>query len=79
MSTRVCMRRMEDGMSEKTQNTKELAAEVLKAEGMLEGIVAALAGPSRRVRQNASSVLAQVAKIDPEKPCPACPTSLSMP
>ena len=36
------MRRMEDGMSEKTQNTKELAVEVLKAEGMLEGIVAAL-------------------------------------
>ena len=56
------MRRMEDGMSEKTQNTKELAAEVLKAEGMLEGIVAALAGPSRRVRQ--------VAKIDPEKLAP---------
>ena len=26
------MRRMEDGMSEQTQNTKELAAEVLKAE-----------------------------------------------
>ena len=64
------MRRMEDGMSEKTQNTKELAVEVLKAEGMLEGIVAALAGPSRRVRQNASSVLAQVAKIDPEKLAP---------
>ena len=57
-------------MSEKTQNTKELAVEVLKAEGMLEGIVAALAGPSRRVRQNASSVLAQVAKIDPEKLAP---------
>ena len=57
-------------MSEKTQNTKELAAEVLKAEGMLDGIVAALAGPSRRVRQNASSVLAQVAKLDPEKLAP---------
>lgn len=57
-------------MSEKTQNTKELAAEVLKADGMLEGIVAALAGPSRRVRQNASSILAQIAKMDPQKLAP---------
>ena len=53
-------------MSEKTQKSKELAAQVLSTEDLLKETVAALSGSSRRGRQNASSVLAQVAKMQPE-------------
>lgn len=53
-------------MSEKSQNTKDLAAEAIKSKKMLEELVAALAGSSRRERQNSSSVLAQISKTDPE-------------
>lgn len=53
-------------MSEKTESTKKLAEEALNSKGMVDALVAALAGSSRRARQNAASVLAQVAKIDPE-------------
>lgn len=53
-------------MSEKTESTKKLAEQALNSEGMVDALVAAMAGSSRRARQNAASVLAQVAKIDPE-------------
>lgn len=53
-------------MSEKTQSVKDLAAQILKSKDLVGEIVAALAGSTRRNRQNASSVLAQVAKIEPE-------------
>ncbi len=57
-------------MSEKTQKSKELAEEVLNHGEMLNQVVAALAGSSRRNRQNASAVLAQVAKMKPEALAP---------
>ena len=53
-------------MSEKTQSTKDLAAQVLQSKNLLNTVVSALSGTTRRDRQNASSVLAQIAKIDPE-------------
>lgn len=53
-------------MSEKTQSTKDLAAQVLQSKDLLHTVVSALSGATRRDRQNASSVLAQIAKIDPE-------------
>lgn len=53
-------------MSEKTQSTKDLAAQVLQSNNLLNTVVSALSGATRRDRQNASSVLAQIAKIDPE-------------
>lgn len=53
-------------MSEKSQNMKDLAAEAIKSEKVIKELVAALAGSSRRDRQNSSSVLAQIAKINPE-------------
>ena len=53
-------------MSEKTQSTKDLAAQVLQSKNLLNTVVSALSGVTRRDRQNASSVLAQIAKIDPE-------------
>ena len=53
-------------MSEKTQSTKDLAAQVLQSKNLLNTVVSALSGATRRDRQNASSVLAQIAKIDPE-------------
>lgn len=53
-------------MSEKTQSTKDLAAQVLRSKNLLNTVVSALSGATRRDRQNASSVLAQIAKIDPE-------------
>lgn len=53
-------------MSEKTQSTKDLAAQVLQSKDLLNTVVSALSGATRRDRQNASSVLAQIAKIDPE-------------
>lgn len=53
-------------MSEKTQSTKDLAAQVLQSKDLLNTVASALSGATRRDRQNASSVLAQIAKIDPE-------------
>lgn len=57
-------------MSEKTETMKNLAAEALQSKDLLEGLVGALAGSSRRSRQNAASTLAQVAKIDAEPLAP---------
>lgn len=53
-------------MSEKTQVVKAAAAQALKDEGTVEALVSALSGPSRRSRQNAASVLAQIAKTQPD-------------
>lgn len=53
-------------MSEKSENIKERANEVLGSKELLEETVEALSGASRRSRQNAASVLAQVAKTDAE-------------
>ena len=53
-------------MSEKTQSAKDLAARLLQSKDLIKEVVLALAGSTRRDRQNASSVLAQVAKLDPE-------------
>lgn len=53
-------------MTEKTDGAKELAEEALKSSGTIDALVSALAGPSRRKRQDSSSILAQAAKIKPE-------------
>lgn len=53
-------------MSEKTQSAKDLAAQLLQSKDLIKEVVLALSGSTRRDRQNASSVLAQVAKLDPE-------------
>lgn len=53
-------------MSEKTQSIKDLAAQAIASKDLLEDLVEALGGSSRRSRQNAASVLAQVAKTNPE-------------
>lgn len=53
-------------MSEKTQSAKDLAARLLQSKDLIKEVALALSGSTRRDRQNASSVLAQVAKLDPE-------------
>lgn len=53
-------------MSEKTQSIKDLAAQAITSKDLLADLVEALGGSSRRSRQNAASVLAQVAKTNPE-------------
>lgn len=53
-------------MSEKTQSAKDLAVQLLESEDLIKEVVLALSGSTRRDRQNAGSVLAQVAKINPE-------------
>ncbi len=53
-------------MSEKTETTKILAVEALASPNLLADLVTALSGSSRRSRQNAAAVLAQVAKINAE-------------
>ena len=53
-------------MSEKTQSAKDLAVQLLQSEDLIKEVVLALSGSTRRDRQNAASVLAQVAKINPE-------------
>ena len=53
-------------MSENSQSTKDLAAQILKSQDILPAVVAALSESTRRKRQSAASVLAQVAKMDPE-------------
>ena len=53
-------------MSEKSQNIKETAAQAAKDEQLLADLAQQLEGSSRRSRQNAASVFAQVAKSEPE-------------
>ena len=53
-------------MSEKSQNIKELAEQALKSEKLMADLAEKLEGSSRRTRQNAASVFAQIAKANPE-------------
>lgn len=53
-------------MSEKTETNKELAAQAMKSEEVMAELIAALSGSSRRNRQNAAAVLAEISRIDPE-------------
>ncbi len=53
-------------MSEKSQNIKETATRAIKDEQLLTDLAQQLEGSSRRSRQNAASVFAQVAKTKPE-------------
>lgn len=53
-------------MSEKTQKIKELAVVVANNSELLKDQITYLTGSTRRNRQNAASVLAQVSKINPE-------------
>lgn len=53
-------------MSEKSQNIKETAVQAVKDKQLLVDLAQQLEGSSRRSRQNAASVFAQVAKSEPE-------------
>lgn len=53
-------------MSEKTQAVKDAAQKAIESEKMMGEIVNELSGPSRRNRQQAASVMAAAARIDPE-------------
>lgn len=53
-------------MSEKTESIKEKAQEAIESEEVRDTLIADLSGSSRRARQNAAAVFAQVAKVDPE-------------
>ena len=53
-------------MSEKTESIKETAQQAIGSEKMREELVADLSGSSRRARQDAAAVFAQIAKADPE-------------
>lgn len=53
-------------MSEKTESIKETAQQAIGSEKMREELVADLSGSSRRARQDAAAVFAQIAKVDPE-------------
>lgn len=53
-------------VSEKAQAVKDAAALAVQDKGELDKLVEALSGSSRRARQDAASVLAQVAKTNPE-------------
>lgn len=53
-------------MSEKSQNTKELADQAAKSKELLQKLIEYIDGTSRRNRQNAAAVLAQIAKVNPE-------------
>ena len=53
-------------MSEKSQNIKEIAERAVHDEQLMADLAEQLEGSSRRSRQNAASVFAQIAKVDPE-------------
>lgn len=53
-------------MSEKSENIKEQAEQAIKDEKLLNKYAEELSGSSRRARQDAASVFAQIAKINPE-------------
>jgi hypothetical protein len=52
-------------VSEKTENIKQLAVQATESADVLDRVLEELSGSSRRARQNAASVLAQIAKTDP--------------
>lgn len=53
-------------MSEKQDSIKDLAAQVASKPKLLDELIEALEGNSRRGRQNAAAVLSQLSKIAPE-------------
>lgn len=53
-------------MSEKTESIKETAQQAIGSEKMREELARDLSGSSRRARQDAAAVFAQIAKVDPE-------------
>lgn len=57
-------------MSEKTENIKETAQQAIESPEIMKTLVTELSGSSRRARQNAASVFAQISKADPESLIP---------
>ncbi len=53
-------------MSEKTENIKETAQQAIESPETMKTLITELSGSSRRARQNAAAVFAQVAKVDPD-------------
>lgn len=53
-------------MSEKSDNIKGIAEQALNSQSILEENISYLSGASRRARQNAAAVLAQVSRLNPE-------------
>lgn len=53
-------------MSEKSETIKELAAQAMKSDKVMNELINALSGSSRRNRQNAAACLAEISRIDPE-------------
>lgn len=60
-------------MSEKTEETRELASKCIGDEALLKGFAADLEGSSRRARQRAASVFVVIAKTQPELLAPYIP------
>ena len=54
-------------LSEKSQDTKDLAARAIESDAVLAELVENLSGASRRIRQISAAVLAQVAKESPDR------------
>lgn len=57
-------------MSEKTENIKETAQQAIESPEIMKTLVTELSGSSRRARQNAAAVFAQISKVDPESLIP---------
>lgn len=57
-------------MSEKTENIKETAQQAIESPEIMETLVMELSGSSRRARQNAAAVFAQISKVDSESLIP---------
>lgn len=53
-------------MSEKTENIKETAQQAIESPEIMDTLITELSGSSRRARQNAAAVFAQISKVDPE-------------
>lgn len=57
-------------MSEKTENIKETAQQAIESPEIMQTLVMELSGSSRRARQNAAAVFAQISKVDSESLIP---------
>lgn len=57
-------------MSEKTENIKETAQQAIESPEIMKTLVTELSGSSRRARQNAAAVFAQISKVDSESLIP---------
>ncbi|WP_338024364.1 hypothetical protein [Anaerotardibacter muris] len=53
-------------VSEKSETIKETAQKAIESKETMDALIEDLSGSSRRARQNAAAVFAQIAKIDPE-------------